>query len=97
MVRMRIIRADGDAALRAIGLAGDLEWWRANRGAGAVDAAALRDLLARLQAWKAEHDADRARQPGPFFKMVWDGIFGDDDGAVSEAIAEIEAALAGAG
>jgi hypothetical protein len=83
--------------LKAVGLAGDLEWWRAQRGAWQADAAALREVLARLRAWKAQHDSDRARQPGPFFKMVWDGIFGDDDGAVVEAIAEIEALLADAG
>lgn len=83
--------------MKAVGLAGDLEWWRTHRGAGQADDAALREVLARLRAWKAEHDADRARQPGPFFKMVWDGIFGDDDGNVSEAIAEIEAVLADAG
>ena len=81
--------------MRATGLAGDLEWWRANRGTAGAEA--MREVLARLHAWKAEHDADRARQPGPFFKMIWDGIFGDDDGAVSEAIAEIEAVLAEAG
>lgn len=72
-------------------LSDDLAWWRANRGA--AEPAELRDVLARLQAWKTQHDADRAGQPGPFLKMVWDGIFGDEDGAVSEAIAEIEAAL----
>lgn len=73
-------------------LSDDLAWWRAQRD-GAVDPAQVRDLLARLRAWKAEHDTDRARQPGPFFKMVWDGIFADDESAVSEAIAEIETAL----
>jgi hypothetical protein len=80
--------------VRAIGLSGDLAWWRDHRGAPPSDPAALRDLLERLQAWKAQHDEDRAHQPGPFFKMVWDGIFGDDDGAVTEAIGEVEAALA---
>jgi hypothetical protein len=83
--------------MRAVGLAGDLAWWRAHRGGAEADAAALRDLLARLEGGQSEDDADRARQPWPFFKMVWDGIFGDDDGAVSEAIAEIEAALVDAG
>ena len=80
--------------MRAIGLSGDLAWWRDHRDAPSADAADLRALLERLQAWKVQHDEDRARQPGPFFKMVWDGIFGDDDGAVTEAIGEIEAALA---
>jgi hypothetical protein len=80
--------------VQAIGLSGDLAWWRVHRNTPAADPAALRDLLSRLQAWKVQHDDDRARQPGPFFKMVWDGIFGDDDGAVAEAIAELEAALA---
>jgi hypothetical protein len=80
----------------AVGLAGDLDWWRDNRGAGAAaDAAAVRERLARLQAWKAEHDRDRARQPGPFLQMVWDGIFGDEDARVCAAIAEMEAALGG--
>jgi hypothetical protein len=91
------VQTDVETSMRAVGLAGDLEWWRAHRGAAPANAAALREVLARLQAWKTEHDSDRARQPGPFFKMVWDGIFGDDDGAVSEAIAEIEAVLADAG
>jgi hypothetical protein len=80
--------------VRAIGLSGDLAWWRDHRGAPAADPADLRALLERLQAWKVQHDQDRERQPGPFFKMIWDGIFGDDDGAVTEAIAEVEAALA---
>jgi hypothetical protein len=51
-------------------------------------------VLERLKAWKAQHDQDRAGQPGPFLKMVWDGIFGDEDEKVTEAIAELEAALA---
>ena len=80
--------------MQAIGLSGDLAWWRDHRNGPAADPAALRNLLERLKAWKAQHDEDRARQPGPFFKMVWDGIFGDDDGAVTEAIAELEAKLA---
>ena len=53
----------------------------------------MRDLLERLKAWKAEHDQDRAQQPGPFLKMAWDGVFGDEDGQVVEAIGELEAAL----
>lgn len=80
--------------MKAIGLAGDLEWWRANRSAPDTDPAALRALLDRLQAWKADHDRDRAGQPGPFLKMVWDAVFGDEAGAVADAIEELEAALA---
>lgn len=79
--------------MRATGLSGDLAWWREHRD-GPADPAELRALLDRLQAWKTQHDDDRARQPGPFFKMIWDGIFGDEAGDVAEAIAEIEAALA---
>jgi hypothetical protein len=81
-------------AVKAIGLAGDLEWWRANRGSPDADPVELRALLDRLQAWKAEHDRDRAGQPGPFLKMVWDAVFGDEAGEVTDAIAELEAALA---
>jgi hypothetical protein len=72
----------------------DLDWWRANRTAANVDPAALRGLLARLRAWKVEHDADRARQPPPFLQMAWDGVFGDEDSRVTEAIGELEQALA---
>lgn len=75
------------------GLSGDLDWWRANRNAPDADAAVLRDLLARLKAWKAQHDQDRARQAGPFLLMVWDGIFGDEDSEVTAAIAQVEDAL----
>jgi hypothetical protein len=80
--------------VQAIGLSGDLAWWRDHRGTTAADPVALADLLERLQAWKAQHDRDRAGQPGPFLKMVWDGIFGDEDEQVTDAIAEVEAALA---
>lgn len=73
-------------------LSDDLAWWRAHREG--ADPAALRDLLARLQAWKAQHDADRAHHPPPFLRMAWDGVFGDEDSRVTAAIAEIEAALA---
>jgi hypothetical protein len=79
--------------LAAIGLAADLAWWRAQRGAAPADPATMREVLERLRAWKAQHDADRDGQANPFFRMVWDGIFGDDDGAVTDAIAELEAAL----
>lgn len=79
--------------MKTTGLAGDLQWWAEHRNASAPDRAAMREVLERLQAWKAQHDDDRARQPGPFFKMVWDGIFGDEDGDVADAIAELEAAL----
>lgn len=74
-------------------LSGDLAWWRANRNSPAADAAAMRALLARLQAWKATHDADRTGQPGPFLQMVWDAIFGDENDQVEAAIAQLEAAL----
>ena len=73
-------------------VSGDLAWWRAHRAAPA-DPAALRALLARLTAWKAQHDQDRAGQPGGFLQMVWDGIFGDEDSRVVEAIRQIEDAL----
>jgi hypothetical protein len=72
-------------------LSDDLAWWRDH--AAAPDRAEARAVLGRLQAWKAEHDRGRAGQPIDFLKMVWDGILGDDDAAVTEAIAEIEAAL----
>ena len=80
--------------MKAIGLSGDLEWWRANRNSPDADAAAMLDLLERLKVWKAQHDRDRAGQPGAFLQMVWDGIFGDDDSRVVEAIRELEDALA---
>ena len=91
-----MLSLDGDVALTATGLAGDLEWWRANRNAPDPDPAAMTDLLERLKAWKAQHDQDRAGQPGAFLQMVWDGIFGDEDSQVAEAIRELEAALAAA-
>ena len=81
--------------MKTQGLSDDLAWWRAHRDAADADAAVLRDLLARLSAWKAQHDQDRARQAGPFLLMVWDGIFGDEASAVAEAIQQIEDALAG--
>jgi hypothetical protein len=71
----------------------DLAWWRAQQDAADIDAATLRQVLGRLKAWKVQHDADRERQFVPFLKMVWDGVFGDDEHAVVEAIGEIEAAL----
>jgi hypothetical protein len=79
--------------MRVAGLSGDLAWWREARGSPDPDPAVLDDLLERLRAWKIRHDADRADQPGPFFKMVWDGIFADDDHEVVEAIAQLEQAL----
>lgn len=79
--------------MRVAGLSGDLAWWREIRGSTDADPVVLRDLLQRLRDWKTQHDADRAQQPGPFFKMVWDGIFADDDSDVAEAIAELEQAL----
>lgn len=80
--------------MAADGLSGDLEWWRANRASPDADGAVLAERLARLKAWKAQHDEDRARQAGPFLLMVWDGVFGDDAAAVCQAIREIEAVLA---
>lgn len=75
------------------GVSGELDWWRAHRGD--ADAAAMGDVLGRLRAWKAQHDEDRARQPPPFLRMAWDGVFGDEHDAVEAAIQEIEAALGG--
>lgn len=86
--------AGTEAMLRQTGLAGDLAWWEGC--GGTADAAAMRELLARLQAWKAQHDADRARHPPPFLRMAWDGVFGDEDSRVTAAIAGLEAALADA-
>ena len=83
--------------MTASSVSDDLEWWRTNRNAANVDAAVLRGLLERLRAWKAEHDADRARQPPPFLQMAWDGVFGDEDSRVMAAISEVELALAGVG
>jgi hypothetical protein len=69
----------------------DLDWWRANRDASS--AAAMRDLLERLKAWKVTHDQDRANQPGPFLQLAWNAVFGDEDSRVAEAIGQIERAL----
>jgi hypothetical protein len=79
--------------LQTSGLIADLDWWRAHRHDPAPDAATMREVLARLQAWKARHDQDRAHHPPPFLRMAWDAVFGDEDGRVAEAMAEIEAAL----
>lgn len=73
----------------------DLQWWRAHRDVAPADPAALRALLDRLQAWKAEHDEHRTQQPGPFLKLAWDAVFGDENGRVEDAIREVEDALAG--
>ena len=72
------------------GVADDLSWWRAHRDAPQKDAAAMRDVLARLQAWKAQHDQDRALQPPPFLRMAWDGVFADEHHQVAEAILQME-------
>lgn len=80
--------------MRPMGLSGDLAWWRDRREAPDLDRAEAQEVLARLRAWKVQHDDDRALQANPFFQMVWDGVFSDDDDAVVEAIGEIEAALA---
>lgn len=77
--------------MKATSVSDDLEWWRAHRGA--ADVAAMRGMLERLKVWKVEHDQDRARQPGPFLQMAWDGVFGDEDSRVTEAIRELEQAL----
>jgi len=74
-------------------LAGDLDWWRANRAAPDIDHGTMREVLARLRAWKAEHDKDRAGQPGPFLQLAWDAVFGDEHARVATAIAEIERLL----
>lgn len=74
-------------------LSGELEWWRAHRNSLHTDDHAMRELLGRLKAWKAEHDLDRARQPGPFLQMAWDAVFSDEDDQVEEAIRQLEAAL----
>jgi hypothetical protein len=79
--------------LQRSGLTADLDWWRAHRHDPAPDVAAMREVLARLQAWKVQHDADRAHQPPPFLRMAWDAVFGDEDGRVAEAIGELEATL----
>ncbi len=78
--------------MRVSGLAGDLAVWR--EVGDAADSDTLGDLLQRLRDWKAQHDADRARQAGPFLTMVWDGIFADDAHAATQAIGEIEQTLA---
>lgn len=80
--------------MTAGGVSDDLSWWRAHRDAPDVDAAILGDVLGRLQAWKAQHDRDRAQQPGGFLRMAWDGVFGDEDEQVGAAIGQIEEALA---
>lgn len=81
--------------MQASGLSDDLDWWVAQRSVRAPDPVAMRAVLARLQAWKAQHDADRARQPGPFLQMAWDGVFGDEAARVEAAISEIDRALEG--
>jgi len=78
--------------VKAGGLAGELEWWRANRNS--ADEPAMRGLLERLKAWKVQHDQDRANQPGGFLQMAWDAVFGDENGQVVEAIRQLEEALA---
>jgi hypothetical protein len=75
-------------------LSGELAWWRGHRNSRHPDDDAMRELLGRLKAWKAEHDQDRASQPGPFLQMAWDAVFSDEDGQVEEAIRQLEEALA---
>lgn len=79
--------------MSAGGVSADLAWWRAHRDLAERDAAAMAAALGRLQAWKARHDQDRARQLG-FLQMAWDAVFGDEDEQVAAAIAELEAGLA---
>jgi hypothetical protein len=80
--------------VKAGGVSDELEWWRAVRNSPDTDPAAMRDVLERLKAWKVQHDEDRARQPGPFLQVAWDGVFGDEDDQVAEAIRQLEDALA---
>lgn len=88
----------GSAVLSAGGVAESLAWWRANAATTGVSGTVLREHLDVLRAWKADHDRDRELQPGPFLKLAWDVVFGDEDDRVSDAIQEIEARLAsGAG
>jgi hypothetical protein len=79
--------------VKAGGVSGELDWWRAHRTSPDKDDAEIRDLLERLKAWKAQHDQDRARQLG-FLQMAWDAVFGDEDQQVAEAIRQLEEALA---
>jgi hypothetical protein len=79
--------------VKAGGVADELEWWRAHRASPVTDDIAMRDLLERLRAWKAQHDQDRGRQLG-FLRMAWDAVFGDEDEQVAEAIRQLEEALA---
>lgn len=81
--------------MTAGGISADLEWWRDARQSSAADPAAMRALLVRLEAWKAQHDRDRAQQPGPFLQMAWDAVFGDEDAQVAQTIRQLEDALAG--
>jgi hypothetical protein len=80
--------------VKAGDVSGALEWWRAYRNSPDTDAAAIRDLLERLKAWQAQHDQDRARQPGPFLQTAWDAVFGDEDDQVAETVRQLEEALA---
>jgi hypothetical protein len=80
--------------MQAGDLSGELAWWRAQRNSVPADVDAMRELLVRLKAWKAEHDQDRARQPGPFLQLAWDAVFSDEDDQVEQAIRQLEDALA---
>ena len=79
--------------MMAGGVSEGLAWWRDHRALPVRDKAAMRELLAALQAWKVQHDTDRAGHPPPFLRMAWDGVFADQDEQVSDAILELEAAL----
>ena len=89
--RPRYALDPGATPLTSTALSADLDWRRANPDADPAD---LRERLERLRAWKARHDEDRAQQPGPFLKLAWDAVFGDEDERVTQAIGELEAALA---
>ncbi len=89
---MRSARGPRNGGVAVAAGGGALQGW----GADPPDAEALRDRLARLRAWKVQHDQDRARQPGPFLQQAWDAVFGDEDAQVVEAIRQLEAALGGA-
>lgn len=75
-----------------VSVADDLAWWRAHRETANAQDPAVQERLDRLKAWKLRHDQDRERQPGPFLKLAWDAVFGDEDERVSSAIREIESA-----
>ncbi len=86
---------NGEPWVNGDGIAGDLARWAACAGSAGTDPGEMRGLLARLASWKARHDDERAGLPNPFRQMMWDAVFADEDERVTNAIDEIEAALAG--